>query len=209
LNKKKFAGIIATPFRNAIPPFTFTDYLVCDFQGGDLSSYTKSGEWEIVEFSTEQHKIVYGCCPEPYYDVTYYLKLRRQVLYYAIYFIIPCALIALLAATIFLLPQDCSERITVGKLVESFRFQKDGGCRSAYLIVEGICRWICFYFYFRNVFLGWSFILLPTRIRKHASIRQRASDWWILFRYHDTNGVFIFYECSCIAVSSHDRRESS
>ncbi|CAB3988233.1 neuronal acetylcholine receptor subunit alpha-10 [Paramuricea clavata] len=83
-------------------------------EGGDLSSYTKSGEWEIVEFSTEQHKIVYGCCPEPYYDVTYYLKLRRQVLYYAMYFIIPCALIALLAATIFLLPQDCSERITVG-----------------------------------------------------------------------------------------------
>ncbi|CAB3988232.1 neuronal acetylcholine receptor subunit alpha-10 [Paramuricea clavata] len=83
-------------------------------QSGDLSSYTKSGEWEIVEFSTEQHKIVYGCCPEPYYDVTYYLKVRRQVLYYAMYFIIPCALIALVAATIFLLPQDCSERITVG-----------------------------------------------------------------------------------------------
>jgi hypothetical protein len=101
-------------------PFPFTDNLVCNFQSGDLSSYAKSGEWEIIDFSTEQHRIVYGCCPEPYYDVTYYLKVRRQVMYYAMYFIIPCALIALLAATIFLLPQDCSERITLGKLVESF-----------------------------------------------------------------------------------------
>ncbi|XP_028408539.1 neuronal acetylcholine receptor subunit alpha-10-like [Dendronephthya gigantea] len=83
-------------------------------KGGDLTGYTKSGEWEILEFTTKLNKIVYGCCPEPYYDVTYNLKIRRQVLYYAIYFIIPCALIAMLAATIFLLPQDCSERITVG-----------------------------------------------------------------------------------------------
>jgi hypothetical protein len=50
-----------------------------------------------------------------YSEVIFTLKLRRRVLYYAMYLIIPGTLIALLAAIIFVLPQDCSERITVGK----------------------------------------------------------------------------------------------
>lgn len=54
-------------------------------------------------------------CEFTYWAVTFTLDLRRQVLYYAMYLIIPGTLIALLAAIIFLLPQDCSERITVGE----------------------------------------------------------------------------------------------
>ena len=88
------------------------------FQNGteDLTNYVKNGEWELEGIKTKRNSIIYGCCPEPYYDITYTLKLRRQVLYYAMYFIVPCSLIALLAATIFVLPEDCSERITVGMI---------------------------------------------------------------------------------------------
>ena len=57
--------------------------------------------------------------------VTFSLSLRRQVLYYAMYLIIPGTLIALLAAIIFLLPQDCSERITVGEQNSNWRILHD------------------------------------------------------------------------------------
>ena len=59
---------------------------------------------------------------ENYYDITFSVAIRRRVLYYAMYLIIPCMLIALLASTIFLLPQDCSERITVGKELKDHTF---------------------------------------------------------------------------------------
>lgn len=88
----------------------------------DLTGYVKSGEWELENLTTKQHIVVYGCCPEPYYDVTYFIRVRRQVLYYAIYLIIPCALIALCAAVIFVLPQDCSERITVGEKIFTYSY---------------------------------------------------------------------------------------
>jgi hypothetical protein len=61
----------------------------------------------------EQKLNSYG--DKTYSEVIFTLKLRRRVLYYAMYLIIPGTLIALLAAIIFVLPQDCSERITVGK----------------------------------------------------------------------------------------------
>ena len=92
------------------------------FQNGtkDLHNYVKNGQWELEDIKAERHALTYSCCPEPYYDITYTFNLRRQVLYYAMYYIVPCALIALLAATIFVLPQDCSERITVGKFFRWF-----------------------------------------------------------------------------------------
>ena len=81
----------------------------------DLSRHIVNGEWEITETTFQRHLILYDNGTAGFYDVTFEIILRRRVLYYVMYFIVPATLIALLPAIIFLLPQDCSERITVGK----------------------------------------------------------------------------------------------
>ena len=43
----------------------------------DTSYYTASDEWTLVEAPAERHVVKYPCCPEPYIDVTYTLKLRK------------------------------------------------------------------------------------------------------------------------------------
>ena len=82
----------------------------------DLTDYERSTQWELVEAPGEFHSIVYSCCLHPYHDITYTIKLKRQALYYAMYLIIPCAMISFLNLLVFLLPPDCNERMTVGKL---------------------------------------------------------------------------------------------
>ena len=39
----------------------------------------------------------YPCCPEPYLDITFIIKIRRRTLYYFFNLIIPCVLIASMA----------------------------------------------------------------------------------------------------------------
>ena len=81
----------------------------------DLSRYIANGEWEITATKFEQHLEFYDSGNLGFYDVTFEIILRRRVLYYVMYLIAPGTIIALLTGTIFVLPQDCSERITVGK----------------------------------------------------------------------------------------------
>ena len=38
--------------------------------------------------------MVYECCPEPYIDITVFIKIRRRTLYYFSNFIGPCVLIS-------------------------------------------------------------------------------------------------------------------
>ena len=79
----------------------------------DLSRYIVNGQWEISGTTFEQK--LETTSENSFYTITFTLELRRRVLYYTIYLVLPGALIALLAGIIFVLPQDCSERITVGK----------------------------------------------------------------------------------------------
>ncbi|XP_028392108.1 neuronal acetylcholine receptor subunit alpha-9-like isoform X2 [Dendronephthya gigantea] len=83
----------------------------------DLSRYIDNGQWKIIGTTFEQHLQLYDNRSKGFYDVTFEIFLCRRVLYYAMYLIIPGTLIALLSAIIFLLPQDCSERITVGMAI--------------------------------------------------------------------------------------------
>ena len=82
----------------------------------DLSSYVINGEWDLQKTSSiKQNVKCYGEENYPHYDITFSITIRRKVLYFAMYLIIPGTLIALMASTVFLLPLDCSERVTAGK----------------------------------------------------------------------------------------------
>uniref|UniRef100_A0A2C9JM11 Uncharacterized protein n=1 Tax=Biomphalaria glabrata TaxID=6526 RepID=A0A2C9JM11_BIOGL len=83
----------------------------------DLSNYVDNGEWELLGTKIIRRVKNYTCCPEPYVDVTFYIMIRRRVLYYFLNVIIPCMLLSSLSLTGFLLPPDSGEKVTLGLTV--------------------------------------------------------------------------------------------
>ena len=62
------------------------------------------------------NEVIYECCPEPYLDITFVIKLRRRTLYYFYNLIVPCLLISSMAVLDFTLPPDSGEKLSLGKL---------------------------------------------------------------------------------------------
>ncbi|XP_052796737.1 acetylcholine receptor subunit alpha-type acr-16-like isoform X3 [Mya arenaria] len=83
----------------------------------DLSNFVDNGEWTLVETRVKRNVIFYPCCPEPFPDVTFYIQLRRRVLYYFLNVIIPCMLLSALTLTGFCLPPESGEKVTLGLTV--------------------------------------------------------------------------------------------
>jgi len=48
-------------------------------RGADQSGYTMNEKWELTEFTEKRNEIFYDCCPEPYVDITYHIRLDRRV----------------------------------------------------------------------------------------------------------------------------------
>lgn len=61
-----------------------------------------------------KNTITYQCCPEPYVDITFTIKIRRRTLYYFFNLIVPCVLISSMALLGFTLPPDSGEKLTLG-----------------------------------------------------------------------------------------------
>ena len=59
---------------------------------------------------------IYECCPEPYLDITFIVKIRRRTLYYFFNLIVPCLLISSMAVLDFTLPPDSGEKLSLGEL---------------------------------------------------------------------------------------------
>ncbi|GAB1606017.1 neuronal acetylcholine receptor subunit alpha-10-like [Argonauta hians] len=83
----------------------------------DLSNYVNNGEWTLVATKVIRNEITYPCCPEPFPDVTFYVQVRRRILYYCFNVIIPCVLLSTLSLTGFCLPPDSGEKVTLGLTV--------------------------------------------------------------------------------------------
>ena len=77
----------------------------------DLSAIKENVEWIVEKAPIERHEIYYGCCPEPYPDITFYVNLKRKPAYYVTNIIIPSVLITLIASLGYLLPVDSGEKI--------------------------------------------------------------------------------------------------
>ena len=123
-------------------------------EAGDLGTYTNNGEWDLLSeepFLKEtavivvagvpaiRNKVTYECCPAPYLDVTFTIKIRRRTLYYFFNLIVPCVLIASMAVLGFTLPPDSGEKLSLGE-------QQHPALRSKNRVVENCV--------FKNFYLG-------------------------------------------------------
>ncbi|KAK3098644.1 hypothetical protein FSP39_021530 [Pinctada imbricata] len=80
---------------------------------GDLSSFVTNVEWYVTRVPAKRDVITYGCCPEPYPDVTFYVTLERKPLFYILNLLFPCMLISTVACLGFLLPPDSGEKVSL------------------------------------------------------------------------------------------------
>jgi len=84
---------------------------------GDLGSYVTNGEWDLLGVPATRNEVIYECCPEPYLDITFIIKIRRRTIYYFFNLIVPCVLIASMAVLGFTLPPDSGEKLSLGVTV--------------------------------------------------------------------------------------------
>ncbi|XP_053112439.1 neuronal acetylcholine receptor subunit alpha-9 [Hemicordylus capensis] len=84
---------------------------------GDLSDFIEDVEWEIHGMPAVKNVITYGCCSEPYPDVTFTLILKRKSSFYIFNLLLPCLLISFLAPLGFYLPADSGEKVSLGVTV--------------------------------------------------------------------------------------------
>ncbi|XP_021345853.1 neuronal acetylcholine receptor subunit alpha-9-like [Mizuhopecten yessoensis] len=80
---------------------------------GDLTSFVSNVEWDVKAINIVRHVIYYGCCPEPYPDVTFRIVLDRKPLFYLLNLMFPCMLITSVACLGFLLPPDSGEKVSL------------------------------------------------------------------------------------------------
>ncbi|PBC34895.1 Neuronal acetylcholine receptor subunit alpha-10 [Apis cerana cerana] len=81
---------------------------------GDVSNYQANGEFDLVNFSARRNVEYYSCCPEPYPDITYEIRLRRRPMFYVFNLILPCILINSVALLVFYVPSESGEKVTLG-----------------------------------------------------------------------------------------------
>ncbi|KAK3726381.1 hypothetical protein QZH41_005096 [Actinostola sp. cb2023] len=83
----------------------------------DLSWFITNVEWKLLDIPGKFQSSMYACCPHPFHDIEYLVKMKRRSLFHAMYLIIPCAVISLLTLLVFVLPPECNERMTVGMTI--------------------------------------------------------------------------------------------
>ena len=66
-----------------------------------------------IAMNSQTNAVKYLCCKDPFMDITFFLHIKRQPLFYGFNFILPCFLVNALAVLVFLLPADSGERITL------------------------------------------------------------------------------------------------
>ncbi|XP_078099108.1 neuronal acetylcholine receptor subunit alpha-10a [Sander vitreus] len=86
-------------------------------ESADLADLVENVEWEVMGMPAKKNIIQYGCCADPYPDVTYTLKLKRKASFYVFNLLIPCVMISFLAPLGFYLPADSGEKVSLGVTV--------------------------------------------------------------------------------------------
>uniref|UniRef100_A0A3B3YXR7 Cholinergic receptor, nicotinic, alpha 10a n=1 Tax=Poecilia mexicana TaxID=48701 RepID=A0A3B3YXR7_9TELE len=86
-------------------------------ESADLADLVENVEWEVLGMPAKKNIVQYGCCADPYPDVTYTLKLKRRASFYVFNLLIPCVMISFLAPLGFYLPADSGEKVSLGVTV--------------------------------------------------------------------------------------------
>ena len=88
-------------------------------QAMDVSDFTPNNEWTIVGNWGVKNVKYYSCCPEPYPDITFTLRIRRKVAFYTFILILPCGLLSLLNMVIFWVPPESPAKLQIGQCFHS------------------------------------------------------------------------------------------
>ncbi|CAF4918226.1 unnamed protein product, partial [Rotaria magnacalcarata] len=80
----------------------------------ELSSYVPNGEWDLLDTSYQVNVVRYPCCPEPFPDITFFVRIRRRILYYLYSVVFPCVMLSILTLLVFCLPPESGEKIALG-----------------------------------------------------------------------------------------------
>lgn len=80
----------------------------------ELSNYVPNGEWDLLDTSYQVNVVRYPCCPEPFPDITFYVRIRRRILYYLYSVVFPCVMLSILTLLVFCLPPESGEKIALG-----------------------------------------------------------------------------------------------
>ncbi|TNN69376.1 Neuronal acetylcholine receptor subunit alpha-9-I [Liparis tanakae] len=91
--------------------------IIMGMDKGDLSDFVENVEWECHGMPAVRNVMMYGCCSDPYTDITYTLLLKRRSLFYIFNLLLPCFLISFLAPLGFYLPADSGEKVSLGVTV--------------------------------------------------------------------------------------------
>ncbi|KAL2077354.1 hypothetical protein ACEWY4_026858 [Coilia grayii] len=91
--------------------------IIMGMNSGDLSDFVENVEWECHGMPAKKNVIMYGCCSDPYPDITYTVLLQRRSSFYIFNLLVPCFLISFLAPLGFYLPADSGEKVSLGVTV--------------------------------------------------------------------------------------------
>ncbi|XP_076025338.1 neuronal acetylcholine receptor subunit alpha-10-like [Genypterus blacodes] len=91
--------------------------LVNALDSADLADFVNNVEWEVLGMPAKKNVILYGCCSDPYPDITFTLHLKRRASFYIFNLLIPCMMISFLAPLSFYLPADSGEKVSLGVTV--------------------------------------------------------------------------------------------
>lgn len=83
--------------------------------GFEMTDYIKSNEWEIISSRAKKTVFRYACCDEPFVDLTFHLKIKRQPAFYNYILILPCILLSSLTLVLFWLPPESPAKMQLGK----------------------------------------------------------------------------------------------
>uniref|UniRef100_A0A8C8BX53 Uncharacterized protein n=1 Tax=Oncorhynchus tshawytscha TaxID=74940 RepID=A0A8C8BX53_ONCTS len=82
----------------------------------DLPDFVENVKWECHGMPATKIVIMYGCCSDPYPDITYTVLLQRHSSFY-IFNLLPHFLISFLAPLGFYLPADSGEKVSLALTV--------------------------------------------------------------------------------------------
>lgn len=85
----------------------------------EYNPFTKGNpiSYQVLGMPAKKNVILYGCCSDPYPDITFTLHLKRRASFYIFNLLIPCMMISFLAPLGFYLPADSGEKVSLGVTV--------------------------------------------------------------------------------------------
>ncbi|XP_070543633.1 neuronal acetylcholine receptor subunit alpha-10-like isoform X2 [Ptychodera flava] len=78
---------------------------------GDTSMMTPNGQWELLSMPVVENLKYYGCCPDPFSDITFTINLQRKALFYLFNLLGPAVFLSFVSLLGFYLPADSGEKV--------------------------------------------------------------------------------------------------